>query len=50
MSTARPSSSPASRAAAPALPSLGGKRSSYRERVADALRAALIAGELLPGA
>ncbi|WP_405730101.1 GntR family transcriptional regulator [Streptomyces sp. NBC_00028] len=47
MPTARPSSSPAS---APALPSLGGKRSSYRERVADALRAALIAGELLPGA
>lgn len=36
-------------AAAPALPSLGGKKSSYRERVADALRAALIAGELLPG-
>ncbi|MFI0537540.1 GntR family transcriptional regulator [Streptomyces sp. WSLK1-3] len=35
--------------AAPALPVLGGKRSSYRERVADALRAALIAGELLPG-
>jgi len=34
--------------AAPALPSLGG-RSSYRERVADALRAALIAGELRPG-
>ena len=38
-----------SAAAAPALPSLGGRRSSYRERVADALRAALIAGELLPG-
>ncbi|MFI9649488.1 GntR family transcriptional regulator [Streptomyces sp. NPDC052040] len=35
--------------AAPALPTLGGKRSSYRERVADALRAALVAGELLPG-
>ncbi|MEU6542965.1 GntR family transcriptional regulator [Streptomyces sp. NPDC046859] len=35
--------------AAPALPSLGGRRSSYRERVADALRAALIAGELRPG-
>ncbi|PWI14921.1 GntR family transcriptional regulator [Streptomyces sp. Act143] len=35
---------------APALPTLGGKKSSYRERVADALRAALIAGELLPGA
>src|SRR3954468_21289231 len=36
-------------AVAPALPVLGGKKSSYRERVADALRAALIAGELLPG-
>jgi DNA-binding GntR family transcriptional regulator len=36
-------------AVAPALPSLGGKKSSYRERVADALRAALIAGELRPG-
>ncbi|WP_434028193.1 GntR family transcriptional regulator [Streptomyces graminofaciens] len=35
--------------AAPALPVLGGKKSSYRERVADALRAALIAGELRPG-
>ncbi|WP_373033446.1 GntR family transcriptional regulator [Streptomyces sp. NRRL B-2790] len=34
---------------APALPRLGGRRSSYRERVADALRAALIAGELRPG-
>ncbi|MEV0741937.1 GntR family transcriptional regulator [Streptomyces sp. NPDC050549] len=33
---------------APDLPALGGK-SSYRERVADALRAALIAGELRPG-
>ncbi|MQY33703.1 HTH-type transcriptional repressor RspR [Streptomyces sp. RB17] len=33
----------------PALPQLGGRRSSYRERVADALRAALIAGELRPG-
>ncbi|MEU7560791.1 GntR family transcriptional regulator [Streptomyces eurythermus] len=32
-----------------ALPRLGGRRSSYRERVADALRAALIAGELRPG-
>jgi DNA-binding GntR family transcriptional regulator len=31
------------------LPTLGGRKSSYRERVADALRAALIAGELLPG-
>ncbi|MET9833588.1 GntR family transcriptional regulator [Streptomyces sp. NPDC006385] len=38
-----------STAAAPALPTLGGKKRSYRERVADALRAALIAGELLPG-
>lgn len=38
-----------STAAAPALPSLGGRRSSYREKVADALRAALIAGELRPG-
>lgn len=36
-------------AAAPTLPTLGGTRSSYRERVADALRAALIAGELRPG-
>ncbi|WP_240797988.1 GntR family transcriptional regulator, partial [Streptomyces sp. F001] len=36
-------------AAAPALPALGGRKSSYRERVADALRAALIAGELRPG-
>ncbi|MFJ8279226.1 GntR family transcriptional regulator [Streptomyces griseoviridis] len=43
---AQPSGSPA---AAPALPVLGGKRSSYRERVADALRAALIAGELRAG-
>lgn len=33
----------------PALPSLGGQRPSYRERVADALRAALVAGELRPG-
>ncbi|MFI1168954.1 GntR family transcriptional regulator [Streptomyces sp. NPDC020801] len=33
----------------PALPALGGSRPSYRERVADALRAALIAGELRPG-
>ncbi|MEU9786305.1 GntR family transcriptional regulator [Streptomyces phaeochromogenes] len=39
----------AQRASAPALPSLGGKKPSYRERVADALRAALIAGELRPG-
>ncbi|MER7394049.1 GntR family transcriptional regulator [Streptomyces sp. NPDC000151] len=35
--------------AGPALPTLGGTRSSYRERVLDALRAALIAGELRPG-
>ncbi|MFI9766782.1 GntR family transcriptional regulator [Streptomyces sp. NPDC052415] len=34
---------------APSLPTLGGKKRSYREGVADALRAALIAGELLPG-
>ncbi|MER6015366.1 GntR family transcriptional regulator [Streptomyces bluensis] len=33
----------------PALPMLGGRKPSYRERVADALRAALIAGELRPG-
>ncbi|MDT7841860.1 GntR family transcriptional regulator [Streptomyces justiciae] len=47
-STAAPAASAAP--ATPALPTLGGKKSSYRERVADALRAALIAGELLPGA
>ncbi|MFD8071242.1 GntR family transcriptional regulator [Streptomyces sp. NPDC059718] len=36
--------------ALPALPALGGQRSgSYRELVADALRAALVAGELRPG-
>ena len=35
--------------AGPALSALGGARPSYRERVADALRAALIAGELSPG-
>ncbi|MEY9836499.1 GntR family transcriptional regulator [Streptacidiphilus sp. EB103A] len=35
--------------AGPVLPALGGARPSYRERVADALRAALIAGELSPG-
>ena len=34
---------------APELPTLGGKKSSYRERVVDALRAAMIAGELRPG-
>lgn len=33
----------------PSLPALGGRKSSYRERVADALRAALIAGELRTG-
>ena len=33
----------------PELPRLGGRRPSYRERVAEALRAALIAGELRPG-
>ncbi|MGW7380951.1 GntR family transcriptional regulator [Streptomyces sp. NPDC054794] len=44
--TAQRSSPPS---AAPALPRLGGRRSSYRERVAEALRAALIAGELRPG-
>ncbi|NGO09660.1 GntR family transcriptional regulator, partial [Streptomyces sp. HC44] len=32
-----------------ALPALGGMKRNYRERVADALRAALIAGELRPG-
>ncbi|MEW2301541.1 GntR family transcriptional regulator [Streptomyces sp. NPDC006655] len=42
--TDRPASS-----AAPALPSLGGRRPNYRERVVDVLRAALIAGELRPG-
>src|SRR4051812_21479497 len=42
----RRSSAPAT---VPALPVLAGRKSSYRERVADALRAALIAGELLPG-
>ncbi|WP_241740781.1 GntR family transcriptional regulator [Streptomyces sp. L2] len=36
-------------AEAPELPRLGGRRSSFRERVAEALRAALIAGELRPG-
>jgi DNA-binding GntR family transcriptional regulator len=47
MAAQRTSAPPA--AAAPALPTLGGQKRSYRERVADALRAALIAGELLPG-
>ncbi|MFJ6655331.1 GntR family transcriptional regulator [Streptomyces sp. NPDC091377] len=46
----RPPSPPLSRpAASPPLPDLGGPRASYRERVADALRAALIAGELRAG-
>ncbi|QER86968.1 GntR family transcriptional regulator [Streptomyces tendae] len=36
-------------AGGPALPALGGRGPSYRERVADALRAALITGELRPG-
>lgn len=45
MAAQRTSASPA----APTLPTLGGKKSSYRERVADALRAALIAGELRAG-
>ncbi|WP_369221071.1 GntR family transcriptional regulator [Streptomyces sp. R39] len=35
--------------AAPAIPSLGGRKPSFRERVVDVLRAALIAGELRPG-
>jgi len=41
--------STSAKTAGPALPTLGGTRSSYRERVLDALRAALIAGELRPG-
>ncbi|MEU1084463.1 GntR family transcriptional regulator [Streptomyces sp. NPDC005908] len=36
-------------AGGPALPALGGRGPSYRERVADALRAALVTGELRPG-
>lgn len=36
-------------ASGPALPALGGLKRSHRERVADALRAALVAGELRPG-
>lgn len=47
MPATRTSSAPS--AAPAALPVLGGKKSSYRERVADALRAALIAGELRAG-
>ncbi|MEU9243621.1 GntR family transcriptional regulator [Streptomyces sp. NPDC048385] len=35
--------------AAPAIPSLGGRKPNFRERVVDVLRAALIAGELRPG-
>lgn len=34
---------------APAIPSLGGRKPNFRERVVDVLRAALIAGELRPG-
>ncbi|MFF3482782.1 GntR family transcriptional regulator [Streptomyces sp. NPDC002701] len=37
------------RVGVPALSELGGRKASYRERVADALRAALVAGELRPG-
>jgi DNA-binding GntR family transcriptional regulator len=33
----------------PALPSLGGRKPNYRERVVDVLRAALVSGELRPG-
>ncbi|KPI14691.1 transcriptional regulator, GntR family with FCD sensor domain containing protein [Actinobacteria bacterium OK074] len=40
---------PAAPQHSPVLPTLGGRGPSYRERVADALRAALIAGELRPG-
>ena len=36
-------------ASGPALPVLGGRKPSHRERVVEALRAALIAGELRPG-
>ena len=46
MAVQRASAPPAT---APDLPMLGGKKSSYRERVVDALRAAMIAGELRPG-
>ncbi|MFF5301787.1 MULTISPECIES: GntR family transcriptional regulator [unclassified Streptomyces] len=46
MAVQRASAPPAT---APDLPTLGGKKSSYRERVVDALRAAMIAGELRPG-
>ncbi|MER5219402.1 GntR family transcriptional regulator [Streptomyces flaveus] len=44
-----PAQRTSTRSAAPALPTLGGLKRNYRERVADALRAALIAGELRPG-
>ncbi|MFD8817855.1 GntR family transcriptional regulator [Streptomyces sp. NPDC059627] len=43
----RPASSPT--VAKPAIPSLGGRKPNFRERVVDVLRAALIAGELRPG-
>ncbi|MGW3129059.1 GntR family transcriptional regulator [Streptomyces sp. NPDC001123] len=43
----RPSSRPS--VVEPAIPSLGGRRPNFRERVVDVLRAALIAGELRPG-
>lgn len=33
----------------PALPSLGGRKPNFREKVVDVLRAALISGELRPG-
>ncbi|MCX5052891.1 MULTISPECIES: GntR family transcriptional regulator [unclassified Streptomyces] len=33
----------------PALPSLGGRKPNFREKVVDVLRAALVAGELRPG-
>jgi DNA-binding GntR family transcriptional regulator len=44
---------PARAGAAPAvamsLPEMGGRRASYRERIGEALRAAVITGELAPG-
>ncbi|QIJ65693.1 GntR family transcriptional regulator [Streptomyces sp. JB150] len=46
---ATPATSATPAPSGPDLPVLGGRRSSYRERVGDALRAALIAGELRPG-
>jgi len=33
----------------PAIPSLGGRKPNFREKVVDVLRAALVAGELRPG-